>query len=54
MKIFWTPTNTPGLYVAWIGKIRIEKYNGRVCIGSMETALIKFEDEKTLHKFLTV
>ena len=53
-KISWVPTNTPGLFVSWIGKIRIERKNGYVCIGSMKDSLIKFKDEKTLYKFLTV
>lgn len=59
--ITWKPVDKiPELSYAIIGNIRVERLliakqnRFRYCIGSMETSLIKFDQETTLLKYLTI
>lgn len=60
--MFWIPCGIDGhgnyLHFGFIAGFRVERLttkNGmKFSIGSMSSALIKFESEKMLYKFLTV
>ena len=58
VRFDWHPTCIPELSYCYIAGYRIEKlitkYGNRYSIGEMENALIKFESENILIKFLTI
>lgn len=58
MISYWLPTEIPELWYTYVAGIRVEKLitqkGTKFCIGNMKTSLIKFANEKTLYKFLTV
>ena len=58
VRFEWRSTCIPELYYCYIAGYRIEKlitkHGNRYSIGEMENALIKFESENMLIKFLTI
>lgn len=59
MNLIWFPVaGSPELFYTYIGKFRVEKaitkHGTRFSIGYMKDALILFESERMIYKFLTV
>lgn len=58
MKLIWFATDIPELSYTFIAGFRVERLitqkGERFSIGKMETALITFQSELMLYKFLTV
>ena len=54
--LYWFETDIPELYYSFVSGCRVEKLitrkGERFCVGSMEKALIVFESEKMMVKFL--